>query len=63
MDADGRNVVRLAGNDADDDEPPWSPNGSRITFISNHDGNAEIYVMNADGSGLRNLTNNPANDW
>jgi TolB protein len=42
--------------------PAWSPDGTRIAFQSNHDGNWEIYVMNADGSGQTNLTNNPAND-
>jgi TolB protein len=34
----------------------------QIAFVSDRDGNSEIYVMNADGSGLRNLTNNPASD-
>ena len=33
-----------------------------IAFQSNRDGNYEIYVMNGDGSGLTNLTNNPADD-
>ena len=33
-----------------------------IAFQSNRDGNNEIYVMNGDGSGLTNLTNNPADD-
>jgi Tol biopolymer transport system component/outer membrane protein assembly factor BamD (BamD/ComL family) len=34
----------------------------RIAFTSDRDGNDEIYVMNADGSGLVNLTNHDAND-
>jgi TolB protein len=35
----------------------------RIAFQSNRrDGNNEIYVMNGDGTGLTNLTNNPADD-
>ena len=34
-----------------------------IAFQSNRDGNYEIYVMNADGSGQTDLTNNPAYDW
>lgn len=34
----------------------------KITFESNRDGNAEIYVMNADGSGQTNLTNHPAGE-
>ncbi|MCS6911220.1 MAG: hypothetical protein NZM11_11750, partial [Anaerolineales bacterium] len=33
-----------------------------IAFVSTRDGNSEIYVMNADGSGQRNLTNDPAED-
>jgi TolB protein len=40
----------------------WSPDGTRIAFTSNRDGNAEIYVMNRDGSGLRRLTNHPSID-
>jgi len=35
----------------------------RIVFVSDRDGNWEIYVMNADGSGRTNLTNNPAADY
>ena len=30
----------------------WSPDGRRIAFVSRRDGKA-LYVMNADGSGLR----------
>ena len=37
--------------------------GSKIAFNSNRDGNYEIYVMNADGSGQTRLTNNPATDY
>ena len=29
----------------------WSPDGSRIAFSSSHDGDDEIYVVNADGTG------------
>ncbi len=42
--------------------PVWSPDGTKIAFQSNRDGHAEIYVMSRDGSGIRRLTNNPAND-
>lgn len=35
----------------------------KIAFVSSRDGNAEIYVMDADGRNQINLTNNPANDW
>ena len=42
--------------------PVFSPDGTRIAFMSNRDGNTEIYVMNRDGSDVRRLTNNPAID-
>jgi Tol biopolymer transport system component len=35
---------------------------AKIAFGSKRDGNGEIYVMNADGSEQRRLTNNPAID-
>ena len=35
----------------------------QIAFTSNRDGNDEIYLMDADGSNLRRLTNNSVNDW
>ena len=35
---------------------------ARIAFSSERDGNLEIYVMNADGTGQTRLTNNPAED-
>ncbi len=37
--------------------------GPRIAFVSLRDGNNEIYLMNADGSGVTRLTNNPAIDY
>jgi TolB protein len=42
----------------------WSPDGRRIAFVSNRDGNSDVYVMNADGRGQRRLTRNaaPLND-
>jgi Tol biopolymer transport system component len=35
---------------------------NKIAFVSNRDGNQEIYVMNADGSGVTRLTNHSAED-
>jgi dipeptidyl aminopeptidase/acylaminoacyl peptidase len=40
----------------------WSADGRRIAFMSERDGNPEIYVMNSDGSGQRRLTRDPAVD-
>jgi Tol biopolymer transport system component len=39
-----------------------SPVNGKIAFVSRRDGNFEVYVMNADGSGQTNLTNNAADD-
>jgi len=50
----------LTDNVSSDGSPSWSPDGTKIAFCSTKDGNAEIYVMNADGTGAIRLTNNPA---
>ena len=42
---------------------PFGGGAGRIAFVSNRDGNLEIYVMNADGSGETNLTRNPDPDF
>ena len=53
-------AIRLTDNDAFDAAPAWSPDGRRIAFDSDRDGNWQIYVMNADGSGVTSLTDNDA---
>ena len=67
MEADGANPINLTNHDALDQTPDWSPDGNRIAFSSDRDGNWEIYVMNADGTNLINRTNHPAKegrpDW
>lgn len=42
--------------------PVFSPDGSKIAFMSSRDDNPEIYVMNRDGSGIRRLTNDRAGE-
>jgi Tol biopolymer transport system component len=42
---------------------PRSAGVGQIAFVSNRDGNDEIYVMNPDGSNQRRLTNTPGEDW
>jgi Tol biopolymer transport system component len=40
--------------------PVFSPDGTKICFMSDRDGQMDLYVMNRDGSGVRRLTTNPA---
>jgi TolB protein len=42
--------------------PAWSPDGSKIAFVSGRDGNPEIYVMDADGASAARLTENDSTD-
>jgi Tol biopolymer transport system component len=58
MNADGTNQVRLTSNTAADFEPVFSPDGKKLAFYSNRDGDFEIYVMNADGTNIVQLTSN-----
>jgi Tol biopolymer transport system component len=51
------------GISADDSHPSWSPDGTRIVYTSRRNNpNAEIYIMNEDGSNKTRLTDNPAFD-
>jgi TolB protein len=47
--------------DRSEDTAP-AAHGNRIAFMSTRDGNWEVYIMNEDGSGLKRLTDNAAND-
>jgi Tol biopolymer transport system component/serine/threonine protein kinase len=49
--------VRLTNDLASDTAPTWSPDGKQIAFTSNREGQPAIYVMNADGSGVRRIHN------
>ncbi len=40
------------------EQPQWSPDGSRILFSADLDGDEELYLMNADGSAIAQLTDN-----
>ena len=51
-------ATNLTNDSAVDDSPAWSPDGTKIAFASDRDGNQKIYVMNADGSGAVSLTGN-----
>src|SRR5919199_618766 len=58
MDPNGSNPTNLTNDTTKCDESPtFSPDGSKIAFNTNPDGNgAEIYVMDANGSNRTRLT-------
>ena len=69
MDADGGNQIRLTRDNAVDTTATWSPDESLIAFASNRDTgppynpyNLDIYVMNADGSNVRRIVDDPEYD-
>lgn len=69
MNADGTEQVQLTNTDSLPNDFPvynrnpfWSPNSRKIGFDSNRNGNYEIYLMDANGDNLTNLTQNPASD-
>jgi len=63
------NLIRLTDNPAVDVPAGWSPDGTRLLFLSERDGNPDVYVMEADplagtgGSGQARLTTDPALDF
>ena len=70
MDVDGRNAMQLTDNDTHDGTPAWSPDGQTIAFTSTGETswirlgantyqsytNTNIFLMDVDGSNVRQLT-------
>lgn len=43
-------------------DPAWSPDGRSIAFVSNRDGNLDLYVMTSEGEDERAVTMTPADE-
>ena len=71
MNVDGTNQTRITNNTDlaganNDYYPEWSPDGTKLAFVydgGNDPRSDQIYVMNADGSGRVNLSNNTAYEY
>ncbi|MGQ0703558.1 MAG: Ig-like domain-containing protein, partial [Gemmatimonadales bacterium] len=54
--------TRLTNHPARDFFPAISKDGKKIAFVSDRDGDNEIFIINIDGTGLTQLTNNTTDD-
>lgn len=61
--AEGGRASRLTVSTAYESRPTWSPDGSRIAFISNRDGNYDIYVIPATGGTAKRVTYHSGHDY
>ena len=52
----GGQALRLPPNAAYDGTPIWSPDSRSLAFSSDREGSKDVYIVKADGSGLRRLT-------
>ncbi|MGC0118121.1 TolB family protein [Pseudoalteromonas piscicida] len=60
---DGSEVIQLTQDDTDNMSPQISPDGTKIAYLSNRDGNQEVYVMDIDGANNKRLTRNNIQEW
>ena len=69
MDGDGSQPRQLTFGPGDKTQPRWAPDGNRLLYVApggnDNFGNSlglDIWVMNADGSGIQNITVGPGDD-
>ena len=61
-----KRMFQLTSGGASNESPHWSPDGRHIAFQSTRTGSKQIFIMNADGKNLRQVTTYGANgspDW
>ncbi len=62
LDLESGRITRLTDGPAVNAYPSWSPDGRRIAYTSEQDGNRDVWVMDADGTNRRPLTRHPGFD-
>jgi TolB protein len=62
MGQDGANQRRLTNEPAADTTPVWSPDGRFLLFVSERDGNANLYLIEVDSGATHQVTNDLANE-
>lgn len=53
---------RLTSGEGDENDPHFSPDGSKIAFTAQYDGNTDVYVVSAEGGQPERITWHPDND-
>jgi Tol biopolymer transport system component len=56
-----KGLEKLTDNEWNDENPKWSPDGKKIGFTADPGGKYEIFVMNADGTDITQLTTHVRN--
>src|SRR5215207_2098045 len=62
MRADGTNLRRLTFNSAEDRVPAFSPDGRHVVFMSNRDGDDDLYVLDVATGATTQITNDAVRD-
>ena len=62
MDDTGENIIQITDDPDSERRPRWSPDGKQIAFVRDTDPSDDVikinaYIMNADGTNVRQLTN------
>jgi Tol biopolymer transport system component len=55
MDFDGKNKNPLTNNPGEDNYPKFSPDGEKIAYFSNYNGQGSVWIMHVDGSNKKRL--------
>ncbi len=63
MDIGTKQYVQLTHSEGRNENPTWAPDGRHIVFTSNRSGRPQIYSMLADGTEVRQLTNQGDNKF
>jgi len=62
IDSQGRGDITVADSLVPDGRAAWSPDGTRLAFVGNQDGPADVYVLDLTTGDVANLTNTPEDE-
>jgi tricorn protease len=62
VDRDGGDAKRLTSHEGTESFPHFSPDGSKVAFTAQYDGNTDVFVVNTEGGEPKRLTYHPDSD-